>query len=216
MTCDPHSAQRGSQPAAGNCSNKRARPGGLGAPVSGWPSANDAQRGTLRHFARRRSRADLPDLWFWAMNGLGRSGKAPSGYPLAVRKCEPSSYARATAARSQFWSQLSPFVGVRERSTGRFASVNGDVRIGLDLGLRIWKAGWVHALAGSNPASSVNLKQVLTCGNAVRIRSAGTASHQTSRRPVSILVSVSGRRLPEIRPSAVQACSPPFADVRLA
>ena len=35
------------------------------------------------------------------------------------------------------------------------------------------------ALAGSNPASSVNLKQALTCGNAVRIRSArdGVASN---------------------------------------
>ena len=44
----------------------------------------------------------------------------------------------------------------------------------------------------------------------------GTASHQTSRRPVSIPVSASGRQLAEILPSAVQACSPPFADVRLA
>jgi hypothetical protein len=94
----------------------------------------------------------------------------------------------------RFSDQLSPFVGVRDRSTGRFASVNGGVRIGLDLGLRIWKAGWVQALAGSNPASSANLKQALTCGNAVRITSGpGTASPQTSRRPVS----VSGRRLPK-------------------
>ena len=118
--------------------------------------------GPLRHFASRRSRADLPDLCVWAMKGLGNPVRAPSGYPLAVCKCEPSSYARTTAARSQFWSQLSPFVGVRDRSTGRFASVNGDVRIGLDLGLRIWKAGWVQALAGSNPASSARLtKRVL-------------------------------------------------------
>ena len=61
-----------------------------------------------------------------------------------------------------------------------------------------WKAGWVQALAGSNPASSARLKQALTCGNAVRIRSAAReASHQTSRRPVSIPVSASALRLPE-------------------
>jgi hypothetical protein len=42
-----------------------------------------------------------------------------------------------------------------------------------------WKAGWVQALAGSNPASSASPKQALTCGNAVRIRSArdGVASN---------------------------------------
>jgi hypothetical protein len=28
----------------------------------------------------------------------------------------------------------------------------------VDLGLRIWKAGWVQALAGSNPASSAGWK----------------------------------------------------------
>jgi hypothetical protein len=41
------------------------------------------------------------------------------------------------------------------------ASQNGDVRISLNLGLRIWKAGWVHALAGSNPASSA--VRILRC-----------------------------------------------------
>jgi hypothetical protein len=50
--------------------------------------------------------------------------------------------------RSQFWSQLFPFVGGWERPTDRFASVNEDVRIGLDLGLRIWKAGWVNSPRG--------------------------------------------------------------------
>jgi hypothetical protein len=42
-----------------------------------------------------------------------------------------------------------------------------------------WKAGWVQALAGSNPASSARWKQALTWGNAVRIRSArdGVASN---------------------------------------
>ena len=59
---------------------------------------------------------------------------------------------------SQFWSQLFSFVAVRERSKDRFASVDKDWRISLDCGLRIWKAGWVHALAGSNPASSANLR----------------------------------------------------------
>jgi hypothetical protein len=41
---------------------------------------------------------------------------------------------------------------------------NGDMQISLDLGLRIWKAGWVQALAGSNPASSASRKHDLTCG----------------------------------------------------
>jgi hypothetical protein len=100
-----------------------------------------------------------------AMKDVGRSGKAPPGPVHACWRyanASTSSHAHARAARSQFWSQLSPFVGVRERSTGRFASVNGGVRISLDLGLRIWKAGWVQALAGSNPASSA----IPTRGNA--------------------------------------------------
>ena len=63
-----------------------------------------------------------------------------------------------------------------------------------------WKAGWVQALAGSNPASSANLKLALTCGNAVGIRSARDGVSSTSRRPVSIPVSVSDRRQREIRP----------------
>ena len=64
----------------------------------------------------------------------------------------------AWRVRSQFGSQLCPFIGVRERPTDRFASVNDDMRTPLDLGLRIWKAGWVQALAGSNPASSASWK----------------------------------------------------------
>ena len=56
--------------------------------------------------------------------------------------------------------------------------MNGDVGISPYLGLRIWKAGWVHALAGSNPASSASRKHDLTCGNDVQTRSArvGVAS----------------------------------------
>src|SRR5687767_9444889 len=41
-------------------------------------------------------------------------------------------------------------------------------------------------------------KQPLTCGTPFRSDRPGTASHQTSRRPVSIPVSVSGRRLLEV------------------
>jgi len=47
-----------------------------------------------------------------------------------------------------------PFAGVRQHPTRPFVSVNGDVGISPYLGLRIWKAGWVQALPGSNPASS--------------------------------------------------------------
>ena len=45
-------------------------------------------------------------------------------------------------------------MAIRERLSDRFARVDGEVQTNVDLGLRIWKAGWVHALAGSNPASS--------------------------------------------------------------
>jgi len=42
----------------------------------------------------------------------------------------------------------------------------------LNSGGQTWKAGWVQALAGSNPASSADGNRALTCGNAVRITSA--------------------------------------------
>ena len=86
----------------------------------------------------------------------------------------------ATAARSQFWSQLSSFVAIRKRPDDRFPSVNRGLRISMDLDLRIWKAGWVQALAGSNPASSASWKHALACGNAdevpIQTRSAFWAS----------------------------------------
>jgi hypothetical protein len=56
--------------------------------------------------------------------------------------------------RSQFWSQLSSFVAIRECLSDRFAGVDEQVQTSVELGLRIWKAGWVQALAGPNPASS--------------------------------------------------------------
>ena len=93
------------------------------------------------------------------MKDVGRSGKAPPGPVHACWRyanASTSSHARARAARSQFWSQLSPFVAIRKRPDDRFPSADGDMRISLDLDLRIWKAGWVQALAGSNPASSAN------------------------------------------------------------
>ena len=42
------------------------------------------------------------------------------------------------------------------------------MRTPLDLGLQIWKAGWVHALAGSNPASSAGLTLVTDNGGPFR------------------------------------------------
>jgi hypothetical protein len=48
---------------------------------------------------------------------------------------------------SQFWFQLFSFMVIRERSRDHFASVKDDLRNSLDFGLRIWKAGWVQALA---------------------------------------------------------------------
>jgi hypothetical protein len=50
---------------------------------------------------------------------------------------------------------------VGERPTDRFASVNEDLRIGLDLGLRIWKAGIVLAasLHSGGPAPVAKLQQ---------------------------------------------------------
>jgi hypothetical protein len=45
-------------------------------------------------------------------------------------------------------------VAIRECLSDRFAGADGEVQTSVDLSLRIWKAGWVQALAGSNPASS--------------------------------------------------------------
>ena len=113
----------------------------------------------------------LPDLWFGPMQG-SRSGKAIwSGIRWRYPSASTAAHARAMTARSQFWSQLPPFVGVPECSTARLAGVNRRRRTLLNLGLRIWKAGWVQALAGSSPASSSGWKHALTWGNAVRATS---------------------------------------------
>ena len=54
----------------------------------------------------------LPDLWFGPMQG-GRSGKAIwSGIRWRYPSTSTAAHARAMTARSQFWSQLPPFVGV--------------------------------------------------------------------------------------------------------
>ena len=97
---------------------------------------------------------------------LARSMLLDSVYdPNALTEEDVDSPApQALAARSQFWSQLSSFVAIRKRSDDRFPSANGDLRISLDVGLRIWKAGWAQALAGSNPASSAAGADVRTLG----------------------------------------------------
>jgi len=117
-----------------------------GVALRAWSGSNDAQRGLLRHFASKWSRLRLPDPWFGAINDVGRCGKAPTRPVTAGGTRMRAVVPHTLRLRSQFWSQLAPFGGVRERSTGRFASVNGDMRISLDLGLRIWKAGWVQVL----------------------------------------------------------------------
>jgi hypothetical protein len=45
---------------------------------------------------------------------------------------------------------LFSFAAIRESSKDRFVSVNGDLRINLDFGLRIWKAS-ANELARSTP-----------------------------------------------------------------
>ena len=65
----------------------------------------------------------------------------------------------ATAALSQSWSQSSSFVTIRRRPNDRFPSPNGDLRICLDLHLRIWKAGTVTQLLHGTCARSRKLQQ---------------------------------------------------------
>jgi hypothetical protein len=95
---------------------------------------------------------------------------------------------------SQFWFQLFSFMVIRERSRDHFASVKDDLRNSLDFGLRIWKAGWVQALAGSNPASSADcgLGGEPVCEHGVvahLVEHATTLSNLTG-------VAISARRLP--------------------
>src|SRR5215211_2090505 len=73
------------------------------------------------------------------MKDVGRSGKASDGTPFALRNASHRPR-HPLAARSQFWSQSSPFAGLRQHPTGPFVSVNRDVGISPYLGLRIWKA----------------------------------------------------------------------------
>src|SRR5215211_6952156 len=79
--------------------------------------------------------------------------RPPTGYPFAFRNASHRPR-HALAARSQFWSQSSPFAGVRQHPTGPFASVNGDVGISPYLGLRIWKAVGLHRPSSQNVVSS--------------------------------------------------------------
>ena len=80
-----------------------------------------------------------------------------------------------------------------------------------------WKAGWVQALAGSNPASSANWKIGSDLGKCRsdqigpgrrRIKHRGSQAQFWSQFPAA--------DLRETRPSDVQARSRPFADVRRA
>ena len=84
-----------------------------------------------------------------------------------------------TVSSSQFSSQLPSFLPVRRGVRAGYCAHcrrREPLRTAAEA---TWKAGWVQALAGSNPASSAIPKQALTCGNAVRIRSArdGVASN---------------------------------------
>jgi hypothetical protein len=55
---------------------------------------------------------------------------------------------------SQFWSRLPPFSCVHERPRCHRMSANVLSNATTYAGMQSWKACWVHALAGSNPASS--------------------------------------------------------------
>jgi hypothetical protein len=72
------------------------------------------------------------------------------------------------------WSQFLVSVvlvrALRERSKDRFASVNEDLRMSLDFGLRIWKRVGCKPSRARIRILRANLKQALTCGNAVWIR----------------------------------------------
>jgi hypothetical protein len=99
----------------------------------------------------------------------------------------------ATAARSQFWSQLSSFVTIRRRPNDRFPSADGDLRICLDRGLRIWKRVGFTPSRVRIPHPPRAGKQGLTCGNAPGTLAAGASSDFRARFPsVHHLASRSG------------------------
>jgi hypothetical protein len=124
--------------AAGNCSNKRASSRfGMHLLVAGQArtTLNEARSATLQARGRGSS-------------AVARTCEASGSKPFLS---ESGWIARSW---SQFWSQLSSFLPVCDRSPHRFGSVDEARRTLPNVGLRIWKAGWVQALAGSNPASS--------------------------------------------------------------
>ena len=99
----------------------------------------------------------------------------------------------ATIWWSQFWSQLSSFADAPRRSRDRFASVDDGLRTRLDPGSQSWKACWVHALSGSNAASSAPSQQ----------RKPPPRPHRPRQRfaaIVSVLVSVAICRGPQQPP----------------
>jgi hypothetical protein len=80
----------------------------------------------------------------------------------------------------------------------------------------MWKAGWVQALAGSNPASSASWKIGSDLGKCCSDQIGSGRRRINTEAATLVLVSVSGRRSRETRPSDVRARSAPFADIRLA
>jgi len=77
----------------------------------------------------------------WTARGLLRAGRVERRHLWGIQWF-------------QFWSQLSSFVAIRERSKDHIAGVNEDLRISMDLGLRIWKAGSLTAALTATRSST--------------------------------------------------------------
>ena len=125
----------------------------------------------------------LPDLWFVLRRTSAKSGEAPDGVPIGGTQMGTPSYGRATAERSQFWSQLSKFVNVCERPIDRFASVNGDLTdhpeprfadLESRLGFRPHESSVVSSAAGTASSSRPHQGPRPTVGWQARFASAVT------------------------------------------
>ena len=136
-----------------------------GVALRAWSGSNDAQRGLRRHFASKWSPPAPARSLVWAHARRQIRYGHFVGYPLRYPSASTAAHARAMTARSQFWPQLSPFVGVPECSTARSEGVKPKTADSSEPRFADLESGWVQALAGSNPASSAtpgSAEQVVT------------------------------------------------------
>jgi hypothetical protein len=112
----------------------------------------------------------------WTMRYADRS--IPPRCRQARLRCEARRPARPSASDLPASRYRRPQAVACTKSHAKcLARVNRRLRSLLNLGLRIWKAGWVHALAGSNPASSAS-----NADPAATVSLSGTGGRTVARR----------------------------------